>query len=354
VRSYGCGWNDGVTDKAAVYVGSPVSAGNDNMNGVQILPGTRIERSFGTSLEINTGSNVQVYGKIHGRFYGDANSGNVGPLVKIHNTTLVTLTACELDQFRYLFVANSITPTTELGAVNITGTSVVTLNGSILSNIGDETGAGYATWAVNFNPADGNSKLIMTGNQFREPIGSAARANCPYIKMGAGAGGESIISAGNKYKTLTMAFAPPSTVNSGVCYTLPVVGLPTNMADSTTYQFGVGGLNMGTSNAQAIRIPKSGFVKYVQLSFGCTAGTAEDVLVYLRKNDTTDYTLSTALKLDAATRVILVNDPKDTATGVAACYVSTSDYLQIKLVAPAWVTNPTAVTCYGFITVQEP
>jgi hypothetical protein len=325
------------------------------MNGVQILSGTRIERSYGTSLEINTGSSVQVTGKIHGRIYGDANSGNVGSLVKIHNATQVTLTACELDQFRYLFVANGITPTTELGAVNISGTSVVTINGCVLALIGDETGAGYATWAVNFNPTDGNSKLVMVGNQFRENIGGAARANCPYVKIGASAGAESIVSAGNKYKTSTMAFAPPSTVNIGECYTLPVVGMATNLADSTTYQFGVGGTTMATSTAQSIRIPKSGFVKHVQLSWGCAAGSNEDVSVYLRKNDTTDYTLSTALKLNTATRVTLVDVPKDTATGLLACYVnSASDYLQIKVVTPAWATNPTAVTCYGFITIQEP
>lgn len=109
-------------------------------------------------------------------------------------------------------------------------------------------------------------------------------------------------------------------------------------ADSTTYFIGGDGNNSGETvyaNAR-IEIPKAGTVKYavLKLRVAGTLGTNEATNHFLRLNDTTDFAQITST-YDAATRDLH-------ATGLSQA-VNAGDFLALKIVCPAWVTNPTTV-----------
>jgi hypothetical protein len=361
-HTFGCGWSDGAADnRPAVYIHSPVldpPNGYQNFNGVQISD-MHLEATPGTALEMNTGSSVSIVNsKFHGRVVGYSNLANVGPLIKITDGSTINISNSLISMLRKDFVANGVTPTTVIGAVHITGVSRVGLSNNAFNGIGDEHGAAYDTYAI-YNDGASGSTLILTGNQFRENIGDPARTNTPYNYWGASLGINSVVMAGNKYAVPSKAYIP-TTALAGECYTLPIIGSSTNWADSTTYLWGGGGPMTSTSaTIRKVMVAQSGFVKFVVLNFEGTAGTAENVGLYLRKNDTTDYTIATDLQLDENQRSRKVLWPLDTATGLIPCYVdfvhyNNLDYLHIKTITPAWATNPTAVTCYGFVTIQIP
>jgi hypothetical protein len=109
----------------------------------------------------------------------------------------------------------------------------------------------------------------------------------------------------------------------------------TAMVASTTYYFG----NQATqffpitgATTNRIYIHKTGTIKKVNMAFRTGSGTpssAETVSMYIRVNNTTDYTLLTSLRTDVANTVyfnqITLSVP-----------VTAGDYINIKMVTPAW------------------
>jgi hypothetical protein len=67
-----------------------------------------------------------------------------------------------------------------------------------------------------------------------------------------------------------------------------------------------------------------------------TIGTGESGTLYIRKNNTTDYTISTAILMNAANVYIQ-------ATGLSGASFVSGDYFEMKFVAPTWATNPSNV-----------
>jgi 4-hydroxyphenylpyruvate dioxygenase-like putative hemolysin len=118
-------------------------------------------------------------------------------------------------------------------------------------------------------------------------------------------------------------------------------------ADSTTYYWGADiGAGMATVHDNAhIYIPRAGTLKswWFKLRITGTLGTAETVSHYLRLNDTTDFGQSDTT-YDAATRNLVV-------TGLSQA-VAAGDGIAVKVVTPAWVTNPTQVTMFGGIYIE--
>lgn len=116
-----------------------------------------------------------------------------------------------------------------------------------------------------------------------------------------------------------------------------------SMSDSTTYYFGFQGRaidDITVANPVTNLLP-NGRIEYVQFSYDNqtgTLGTGENVELYIY-NMTTDVSESIGqLKFTtkyASTQAVLLN---------TAVEVSLDDTLVIKLVTPAWATNPTAVT----------
>jgi len=117
--------------------------------------------------------------------------------------------------------------------------------------------------------------------------------------------------------------------------------------DNTTYYVGSKAVGWQTSGALArIFVPKAGTIKlaYIEWDAG-TAGTNENVSVYLRLNDTTDTLIQTIGDANASKLF------SNTAVGVV---VAAGDYIEIKIVTPnpGWATNPANVAIGGQIYIE--
>ncbi|MFY9309156.1 MAG: hypothetical protein WAQ28_08945 [Bacteroidia bacterium] len=111
-----------------------------------------------------------------------------------------------------------------------------------------------------------------------------------------------------------------------------------NPADSTTYYFG--STFLGTLNTAADRcriyIPATGTIDacYLLITVAGTLGTSETSTIYIRKSGV-DTTVSSSVQANQA-----VNAVSNSALNIA---VTAGNYIELKWVTPAWVTNPTSV-----------
>lgn len=132
-------------------------------------------------------------------------------------------------------------------------------------------------------------------------------------------------------------------------YAFPISATVHNPLASTTYYFsnlpsppgtGAGALNR-------LYIPLASTLLIVGVHYLCsTLGSSEQGAIYLRVNDTTDYTISATAEWDAALAVA--------ASGVLGLplvetELTEADFIQIKVVTPAWVTAPTGVVYWGWM-----
>lgn len=128
------------------------------------------------------------------------------------------------------------------------------------------------------------------------------------------------------------------TAKSG--YTLQMAtGAGDNPSDSTTYYGGVWALAIGSStqyDLNKIQIPKTGILRavYYKARVSGTLGSSENVAHSIRVNNTTDVA-SANLQYTAENSV-------GSATGLNVT-VNEGDYITLKVVTPAWVTNPTSL-----------
>ena len=136
------------------------------------------------------------------------------------------------------------------------------------------------------------------------------------------------------------------TWNGSGGYTLQVHASVTDPADGFTYYFGnqVRNLTNGAT-FNKIYIRKAGRINIAELivSIFGGLGTNEAVSIYVRLNNTTDYLIG-AGSFDAVERVF-----SNTALGVPLII---GDYVEIKVVCPVWVTNPTTVYIAGYLLVE--
>jgi hypothetical protein len=145
--------------------------------------------------------------------------------------------------------------------------------------------------------------------------------------------------AGSTY-TGTHDFTGATVTGVGNGYTLLFVSNTDSPADATTYYFGAWAAAAASTNAAAQRVyvPKTGTLKavYGYVYVGGASGTGESNSLYLRKNNTTDTTITTSLATNGA-----VENPFN-ATGLSTA-VTAGDYLEMKWTTPTWATNPTNV-----------
>jgi len=131
------------------------------------------------------------------------------------------------------------------------------------------------------------------------------------------------------------------------CYALAIVAASlSTVTDSATYYFGsLAGLAPGTTAARSrIYVPKAGAIKAVYVhTRAATAGTAENISMYVRLNNATD-TLIQTVGLAAAERLF-----GNVALNVA---VAQGDYIEIKMVCPAWATNPVTLAMGGVVSIE--
>jgi len=123
-------------------------------------------------------------------------------------------------------------------------------------------------------------------------------------------------------------------------------GIITAPVDATTYYFGGQYETPIESTAANHRMycPKAGTIRaaYVFWRAG-TAGSGENVSMYIRLNNTTD-TLIATIGNTAAIKVF-----SNVALAIA---VAQGDYIEIKMVSPTWATNPDYVYLSGVVYIE--
>ena len=98
--------------------------------------------------------------------------------------------------------------------------------------------------------------------------------------------------------------------------------------------------NVGSGAVNLVYLPLGGTINKIVFTFKCTAGTNEATTLVLRKNNATDYTLTSTLDCSSANQTLTFTN--------LAIPMATGDSISIKLVCPNWVTAPTLVFV-GFI-----
>lgn len=138
-----------------------------------------------------------------------------------------------------------------------------------------------------------------------------------------------------------------SDLPSGGGYTLTVASANVaTLTDAGTLYFGgnVGFAPSATADIYRIYIPKTGTITkaYIFGNFN-VAGTAESWTLYIRHNNTTDYTIE----------AITVSDTKRLWDNNAlSISVTEGDYIEIKSINPTWATNPTNGRWNGVIYIE--
>ena len=119
----------------------------------------------------------------------------------------------------------------------------------------------------------------------------------------------------------------------------------TNIVDDTTYYFGNYAFTAQTSpDTMRVYIPKAGTIKvaYINL-YAVTAGSSENISVYIRLNNTTD-TLVQTLGSSANNRLF-----SNAGLNIS---VNAGDYIEIKVVCPTFATNPAQARFGGNIYIE--
>jgi len=128
--------------------------------------------------------------------------------------------------------------------------------------------------------------------------------------------------------------------------TYPVHAPTVNPVDSTTYYFGSRFTDAMTTSALYYKIymQRNGILRGLELLCKATAGSAEDTELYIRLNNTTDYTITTTLKWNVALQEISKHDLN--------IPVSQGDFIEFKFITAAWAANPANVVITGTL-LQE-
>lgn len=128
-------------------------------------------------------------------------------------------------------------------------------------------------------------------------------------------------------------------------YAINVQALTSSPADTTPFYFGYKPSAITTTAGQnKIYIRKAGTLKIAEIyTYAGTAGTAEAVSMYVRKNNTTDYLIAT-LSVSANERIF-----SNTALAIP---LAVGDYIEVKCIPPIWATNPLTFICGGYIYIE--
>jgi hypothetical protein len=129
-------------------------------------------------------------------------------------------------------------------------------------------------------------------------------------------------------------------------YKLFVQALASSPADTTVFYFGqIPRAITTTANISKVYVRKAGTITAANVlcQTSGTVGSAENWSMYIRLNSATD-TLIATVGVAAAEKVFTKSD--------LSIAVVAGDYFEIKNVPPAWVTNPTAVICGGYVYIE--
>lgn len=131
-------------------------------------------------------------------------------------------------------------------------------------------------------------------------------------------------------------------------YTIPfVTSVGGNVSASTTYFFGfLDNVGFTTTSARSRSYaPLAGTIRSASIycHVNGTLASSQTFTISLRKNDTTDTTITSSATLNAVSQQF-------SNSGLSVS-VSANDYFEIKMVTPAWGTLPTSLRCNGIAIV---
>jgi len=134
-------------------------------------------------------------------------------------------------------------------------------------------------------------------------------------------------------------------VPSPLGYAINVQALTSSPADTTPFYFGMLPKAINTTAGQSkIYIRKAGTLKIAEIyTYSGTAGSNENVSMYVRVNNTTDYLIQT-VGVSANERVF-----SNTALTIN---LAVGDYIEIKCIPPIWGTNPLTFICGGYVYIE--
>lgn len=117
--------------------------------------------------------------------------------------------------------------------------------------------------------------------------------------------------------------------------------------DSTTYYFSwfqTAGLATTETGTTRIYIPRAGVLRRVYFTSNpFTTGSSETSTLSIRVNATTDTTITSTAAFNAA--------PFTASNTAMTVSLSAGDYITVKWVTPAWVTNPTNITMMAMLWI---
>jgi len=156
----------------------------------------------------------------------------------------------------------------------------------------------------------------------------------------------------NNSQTTGLEWVPQSSVVSGLTSALiipTITGATSAMADTGTYYWGSSGA-FGAVTTQGLtriynRTGKTLTIVAISTFIRWTVGTSEASTVYLRYNNTTDYSLGTVAGNVAQTELSLTGQSISWASG---------HYVEMKIVNPTWATNPSGMSAGGQIHCLSP
>jgi hypothetical protein len=137
-------------------------------------------------------------------------------------------------------------------------------------------------------------------------------------------------------------------VSYNVGYAISVHALSFSPADGSTQYFGnVLRAPVTTANQSQMYFNVPGKITAAEIYWYATgvAGSGENISVYVRKNNVTDYIVATTGTTTAAKRFSRT-DINPSLPGVP---IAVNDYVEIKMTCPTWATNPTNVVLGGYI-----
>lgn len=131
-------------------------------------------------------------------------------------------------------------------------------------------------------------------------------------------------------------------------FSLPISGSSSSPVDGTTYYFGIPFIAWNsTQGAYSIYVREACVLKIAELKWIATgvAGSNESISVYIRKNNATDTLVASVGDTSAAKTFTNEN---------LAISLAAGDYIEVKMVCPTWVTNPTNVVFSGYLVFEAP
>lgn len=180
----------------------------------------------------------------------------------------------------------------------------------------------------------GSGTSALTGTAITQHNVLVAGASNIISSVAPGASGNVLTSNGTDWTSSAFSSSVTWVINIG----------PTgssNPTDGSTYFLSLNVLTTFTASGAGSTRFYFGSSRTITTCYGIafvagTLGSSENVSIIIRKNNTSDTTVTSTLQLTSASNSF-------NNTGLSISLVA-GDYIEVKMVNPTWATNPTSVT----------